>query len=224
MKSISLKIIVVPFFCAVFLAIGTGCLSTSSFHTAQPIEAGTTEMGVALEGAKNLEEDGWAIPQPRVFARRGLTDSLDFGVTAGEFGIGADANYMVLNEGLFAMSINPYLGLLGARSFAPDDNENESDIGLFNDGDMLITTLMAGFLFDLNFTDQLTATLGVKPGIVQASEWRAGERDGETGLMLGGSLGMRIDFSSFYLFPEFNVAMIDEIGEFFFRGGIGVGF
>lgn len=199
------------------LLFGPACVNTGSYHTAKPVEADTTEMGMALEVYKQTEEEGFILTEPRVNVRRGISDQTDFGFTAGSFGAGADINQLLSDSDGVAFSINPNLRLATTQVFGGDDFGGDEDVTTI--------TAFAGLLVDIAAGDDATFTLGFKPGFVRVSE----EGDGANEVFLAGSAGMRIDLDAegqAHLFPEVNISKImDEFAEgVLITFGLGFGF
>lgn len=211
----------------VVAAFVSGCFSTASYHTAEPIEEGTKEIGVALEADRIVSETpddvGTFFQHPRVNARYGISEQADVGVTAGNFGFGTDLNYLLADDESIAISYSPYLGIMW---FAASGDGMESS---------LTVTHYHGLHFDLAADEDLTLTGALKPGFFYDRESN-GDFDDEFSndefrAMIGGSVGMRIDLEDAYIFPELNLFRTVGADEEDFeedytvlKFGVGVGF
>ena len=188
----------------------TGCFSLSSYHTARSIEPGTTEIGLAMEVLGVPDEEGAFVTHPMLFARKGISEKMDIGIAAGHFGTNFDLNYMVVETDEFVLSVNPNLTVAMLTFLSVD--------GLDTAGSILTPGLYV--LGDIPVADTFTFTTGVKVARYMSNE----EGFTESLLLLGGSLGARIQFSSFHLFPEVNLLTPAEFfGEFVWSLGLGIG-
>ena len=203
---------------ALVLTFGAACMSTASYHTAQPIEPGTSQVGVAMEAEFYRIEGETArlIAHPRVNGRYGIDEQLDIGVTAGHFGTSGDINFMVHGDDAVAVSLNPRVGVSNMMISEGSDSERETSV-----------SLVAGLLFDIAMGDAMTMTLGAKPGYIRVTESFGGGSQSESDTFIAGSVGMKIDLDeSSHLFPEVNVVRFSEDGESMLQitAGIGLGF
>ncbi|MFU8804945.1 MAG: hypothetical protein ACNA8W_14120 [Bradymonadaceae bacterium] len=209
------------------LLMGSGCLTTSSYHTARPVAPGTTEMGVAVEmqGSFAEEADGILVTHPRVNVRRGLIPHADLGLSAGSHGTGLDFNYMLVDLDIMAFSINPSVGLQWQGIYGRDDS-GPFGTDTSTNTNQTIWTPMLGLLADFAPAEILTITFGIKPGFVRFTESQGGSSNSESYNFLATSLGARISFSDFHLFPEFNLIKVfdDDIEDMSWTFGMGLGF
>lgn len=198
----------------VAVALGiSGCLNTASYHTAQPVEEGATEAAVALEATTSTGDDaleGTVVTQPRLNVRRGLSEELDLGFTAGTFGFAADLNYQIWRDDNLAVSLSPYQGVAWARGFGEDYDDIDAE------SQLRLTTLL-GVHGNVELSDAAVLTAGMKPGFFYQSHQGFGltglsESDTQFNPLIGVSLGLRAELDRLWLFPEFNLvyAGIDE--------------
>lgn len=194
------------------LLLGSGCLSTSSYHTARPVEEGVTEMGASLELAGSIGDgEGISVTHPEVHVRRGISELADFGLSGGYTGTRADFNYMIVDSEPLAMSINPSLRLNWQGFFGVDDVEAEST---------MTWTPMLGLLTDFAASEELTFTLGLKPGLLHQ---RIPDQS-ETIWFVAASIGARIDLDAVHFFPEVNIVIVEDVDDFLWTFGVAVGF
>lgn len=208
------RVLVATGMAAVGLCIA-GCVNTSSYHTAEPVESGTTEVAVGLEGQMTPGDDaidGMVVTQPRLNVRRGLPGAMDFGLTAGVFGFGADINRRIYSEDAVSVSVSPYMGLGWARGYGEDYDDYDAQ---------LRWTTIAGVHFDYAAADNLVVTGALKPGFFYQRRTRVGlftgaETDAQFNPLLGGSVGVKLDLEAVWLFPEINLmyAFVDDDDTF----------
>ena len=208
------------------LLVGSACMSTASYHTAQPIAEGETDIGVAVEMIKFTDEDmGFIVPHPRIYIRRGIDEQSDFGVTAGHFGIAGDFNFMFHSDDSGAASINPYVGLSTNQSFGAGGDDDDFfgpnfQTGISDEGDYLFLTVTPAFLYDLMVGDEMVLVLGGKPGIIHG---RSGGFSSSQ-LMIGASVGMKFPMGSGHILPEFNILKVEDTDGLIMTFGAAFGF
>lgn len=203
-------------FCLVVFS--AGCVSTSSYHTARPIEEGTTEIGLAVEGGTAFRDpnSGIVVTRPRVMARRGLTSQSDFGFSGGPSGTSFDYNYMFVDASPFVLSINPTL-YLNWEAFLPFD-DRAAETGL------VLVPILA-LLADLEASEKVTITLGLKPGLVRESGSSGGESSAVTSAIVAGSIGLRLETGAVAILPEVNlIYSLEERDNPLLTVGIGLTF
>ena len=194
------------------LLLSTACVNPSSYHTARTVEPGETEITVALAGMASTDDavEGVRIHHPSLHLRRGLASQVDLGLSAGSLGTGVDVNFMAVDTDAFSLAVNPTASVAGMREMFMGDSFREH---------FLLSMSYLGILADIHATDDLTLTLGAKPGVVNTLFWGGGsggsstDRERETALMFAGSLGAKIDLDGRHLFPEVNVVWIDDFDE-----------
>ena len=199
------------------LALVSGCMSTSSYHTARPIEEGTTEMGMALEMGGAIGEDadsGVLITHPRVVARRGLTENADLGFSGGNYSTGVDFNYMLVDAEPMTLSLNPSLTMTWEAYIGDRDGDDSS----------LILMPLLGLLVDIAPDERFTFTGGIKPGIYYQSTRTGQFSETDTSWLFAFSVGARIDLEAFFIFPEFNFIKVQDEDDLFWTFGVAFGF
>ena len=206
----------------VIVVLMTGCLSTSSYHTAQPVEVGETEIAVAMEATTWTDDDsGFVVAHPRIMVRRGISEEMDFGLRAGQFGIAWDLNRVVVHDDSKVISINPYIGWSMERFFGDGELNLGEFVGSVElDEHFMVVTALLGILVDFSVGDNSTLTVGAKPGFLNI-------RDAETGttqMMIAASAGMKFDLGSSFVFPEVNAIKVENDEGFWLTFGVGVGF
>lgn len=190
------------------LLASTACVNVSSYKTARPVEQGETQISVALEGTGTTGDNrgGVYVPHGRLNLRRGLSDSMDLGLTAGSFGTGVDLNFLLVGDDGFALSASPYVGVAGATEFFGDGPQE----------DLMSATAYLGLFADIDLSPELTVTLGAKPGLYTMIAWTEEvsgdvERERINAFLVGGSLAVKIDLNEYYyLMPELNVVWIED--------------
>ncbi len=194
----------------------TGCFSVSSYHTARPVQAGTTEIMVAVSGFGTLESDGSGVSysSPRLNVRRGISSDSDFGLTAGEFGLGFDYNHLLINSRTFALSFDPYIGILTQGVFGGDTNRAAADRS------NTALTVYMGLLADVVSSNAATVTLGAKLGAL-ANLNDGGDTTGFT----AGSIGIKFNADTISIMPELTMIfpLEDKSGNIW-TAGVGIGF
>ncbi len=209
---------------ALSLLFTTACMGT--YHTAQPVAEGETEMGFAVEMLKHTDEDGAFVPHPRIQVRRGVNEEMDIGFSAGSHGVAGSANFLLSDDGQTAISISPYLGLSTNRHFGGDDSfgggvaDPTFQVGGFFSENYMLLSVTPMVLLDLTVADDTTITFGGKPGLVYARE----DGFGSSQLMIGLSGGVKFDLGNWHLFPEFNAVKVEDMDGLLLTVGLGVGF
>jgi hypothetical protein len=189
------------------LILSTACTSLTTMHTAKPIVAGETEIGIIPHyyGA-----EGVGIPNVEVQVRHGINENMDFGVKyTFPVSLTADFNIALVNTGSFALSLDPTISPMYISA---------------SDASTFILWAFVPVLVDVFSTDWLTLTLGGKGGMVYAtgSAGDIGVADGAS-FMVGGSAGAKFMFSeSFGMMPEFNILTSLDAGGLLYTIGVGI--
>ncbi|MFW5966516.1 MAG: hypothetical protein ACOCV2_03305 [Persicimonas sp.] len=200
------------------LAVGlllftTGCPSFSTLHTATPVEEGETEMtlsasylGMGASDAETGDSVNFSVPTFEVAGRHGLSPDLDVGAKIYPIGMGVDVNYAFLNEPNFALSANPYVGLTRA-------------------GNAGYGFALLNLLADVAKTESVSATLGLKPGVL----YGFGGGSASASPVVGGMAGVKLGLSdSFSIMPNVDVlyplADTGPFNTFLYTGGIAFNF
>ncbi len=180
------------------LAFASGCTSLSTLHTARPITAGTTQIGINAAGW-GAAGSGTHVTLPtfELQVRHGLSDMLDLGVKVYPIGVGADVNVALINTENFALSLDP-----GASAIYFGANNDSIFVGTF----------WLPVLADVVSTDVLTLTVGPKFGFMYASATVSDTSSNSsasavgTGWLLGGMAGLKFQFTErFGMMPELDV-------------------
>lgn len=186
--------------------LATGCLSTSTYRTAEPVAEGEREVGLALEIDTVVGDDDWddtVLTHPRLHARRGFAENMDFGLTAGIAGTGFDINALLVEEGSLALSLNPSQSFAFVQDFGDDDDFFDLEFS------RLHSTTVLGVLADARLSDNATLTGGFKPGLFFSSVDEGDSRDNEAELFLAGSVGLELGIGDdMHIFPELNIARV----------------
>lgn len=206
---------------AAALLFGSGCFSYSTLHTAKPVEQGRTQItlapayiGIGVDNTEGGADSTFELPTAEIAGRHGLTKDLDVGAKIYPFGVAFDVNYAFINQSNFAASVNPYLSI--TRFSASDDSSDAS----FTWG-----TALLNVLFDVVSTEQLTLTLGLKPGFLYAIG-SSEETNADSFGVIGAMAGLQIKLTdTFGLMPNFDVLtpMNDNFGEgYLYNFGVAV--
>jgi hypothetical protein len=183
------------------------CPSLSNFHSARPIAAGSTSLAfqAMVEGlsADLVGEDGSAtIPNVELQLRHGFSDKWDLGVKAYPVGVQADFNFLLVDSGGFALSIDPAISgfaMTGGAAFYP----------------------WVALLMDLGNPDSIVFTFGPRLGAALITS-------GGAGFLFGGVAGVRFQLSeNFHIMPEATAYGLTGSGGGFamvWTGGVSFGF
>lgn len=201
---------------ALFVALlATGCIGSTTYHTATPIPQGEVEIGV-LPGVYGISTDAGTIALPQVGfgVRAGVSENMDFGARINGPLLTADLNIAVVNNPDFAFSIDPSVS---AFYFSVGDG---SVFWMFAD---------VGLLADLVKTESTIFTMGLKPGYIYAST-SAGSDDEEIsasgdGFTVGLTAGVKIKLGeSLSLMPSVDVLTpVENFGDgVIFNAGVGI--
>jgi hypothetical protein len=189
-----------------------GCPSFTTFHTAAPIEAGTTESSLGLNYVGTSDS---SIPNAEFQWRMGIDERSDFGVKyTFPFTPTFDYNYMFLKNDSLALSVDPtispiYIGF-GDES---------------NDSSLLIIYGFLPILADVYSTESATITVAFKPGFVRGSASNnSGDSESEVNMLIGGSVGAKLKLGGFKLIPEFSLLKNMEVDGALYNLNIGFAF
>lgn len=186
---------------ALLLPLAASCTSITTLHTARPLPVGETEVVFApgvyvFDDTDPGDETAW-LPFFEGGVRHGFGERVDAGLRTTAFAtFSADVNFALVKTERFALSVDPTVSVFGL--LVPD---------------LWISTLWLQVLADVYTSDDLTVTVGVKPGYASVD---LDDDDGDFGFresteMLGFGLGARWRASdSLALLPELNVIFLQD--------------
>jgi hypothetical protein len=142
-------------------ALFCGCTTLSTLHGAHTTPRDTSVLTTAtgIAGAidiGNLKPVAMLPTVAEVGYRQGLTDNLDWGCHLYVLGLMFDANWMMMDAGDFALSLNPAIG--GFASVG-DSNHREDHPSVFGGAWMSV-------LMDLVHSKRATLTIGARGGLM----------------------------------------------------------
>ena len=185
----------------------SGCISYSTYHTAAPIEEGVTE-GYATGSLYGIAVDNASISVPvnEIGARYGLSPESDIGFKFHYGGVAADYNHAIILEDDFALSLNPYLNVGWIAGLG-------------------VGTVFLNVLADVVRQDDLTLTVGLKPGFIYGLGSIDDDISTSTAGAMGFMVGVRLD-----IHPDFSIMpsldMVSPTTEFgtawFYNAGVAV--
>lgn len=199
----------------VFIILGTGCIGSTTYHTATPIEQGELEIGV-MPGVYGVTSEAGSIILPQVGfgLRTGVAENMDFGVRVNGVTVTADLNIALVNKPDFAFSIDP---AVTAFFFS------------IGDGSLLWIFAEAGLLVDVVKNDAMIFTLGLKPGFTYVSVGAGSDSEEVSasgdGFTIGVTAGIKFKLTeSLSLMPSVDVlAPVENFGDgFIFNAGVGI--
>ncbi len=197
------------------MTLATGCIGSTTYHTATPIEKGELEIGV-MPGVYGVTSDAGSVVLPQVGfgLRTGVADNMDFGVRINGVTVTTDLNIALVNETDFAFSIDP---ALTAFFFS------------VGDGSLLWIFAEVGLLADVIKNDAMTMTLGLKPGYTYVSVGAESENEEVTasgdGFTVGLTAGLKFKVTeSLSIMPSVDVLTpVENFGEgLIFNAGVGI--
>jgi hypothetical protein len=192
-------------FLCLFAFAASGCIGTTTQHTATPIPAGEVEIGV-IAGAYGAtvteqvtgETATAVVPNVEFAVRVGLTENSDFGVKITGPTVTADYNHAIINNDNFALSLDPTLTVL-YFSFS-----GESFFWL---------NAMLPVLADVVKTERIKVVAGAKAGYIYVSA-DSDDVDGASGdgFAVGGTVGAKFNLTeSFAVMPAFDLLVPTEV-------------
>lgn len=183
---------------ALGLFIGTGCLSYTTVHTATPLEQGKGSFkGTAGYASFNVpttssgDRGTLNLPTTEMQVRYGLGNDMEIGGKIFLVGAGLDFNWALINNPDFALSLNPGVSYTGIGTAGGDESGGSAQFG----------TGVFNILADVVKTDNVTVTVGPKPGLIYISDGQETVTSG----VLGGTAGVSFQAAeNFALEPWFD--------------------
>ena len=171
----------------------SGCVSTTTFHSARPVAEGHTELMLGA-GPLHVTEDGGrslTLPMLEFQLRHGVSEAVDFGAKAYTLGLSVDLNIGLMQTPTFALSLDPTLDLMYVSLQGQSVKRAIAWLPL---------------LMDIVHTRNFTLTLGPKVGVSFASLSSGDHEPSKNLLWAGGLVGARVRVNErFALLPELSV-------------------